>query len=77
MAVKTARENEQKKLYDVLKSAADIEPKKLKTDEKPDLEDLFTDDDIMFDYDMGEQKMKIKIWSLICLEKPIFGGWET
>ena len=61
MAVKTARENEQKKLYDVLKSAADIEPKKIKTDEKPDLEDLFTDGDIMFDYDMGEQRMKIKI----------------
>ena len=41
MDLKATRENNQKKLYDVPKSATNIKPNNVKIDEKPDLEDLF------------------------------------
>ena len=41
MDLKVTRENNQKKLYDVLKKATNIKPNNVKIDEKPDLEDLF------------------------------------
>ena len=43
MDLKATRGNNQKKLYDVLKSATNIKPNNVKIDEKPDLEDLLID----------------------------------
>ena len=43
MDLKATRGNNQKKLYDVLKSATNIKPNNVKIDEKPALEDLLID----------------------------------
>ena len=43
MDLKATRGNNQKKLYDVLKSATNIKPNNVKIDEEPDLEDLLID----------------------------------
>ena len=68
--LKAARDNNQKKFYDVLKSATNIKPKNVKIDEKPDLEDLLIDENDIFVMEDMNDENKILIFDL--LEKTDF-----
>ena len=70
--LKAARENSQKKLYDVLKSTISIKPKNVKIDEKPDLEDLLIDENDIFVFDMEDMNNENKILIFDLLEKTDF-----
>ena len=72
MDLKAARENNQKKLYDVLKSTTSIKPKNVKIDEKPDLEDLLIDENDIFVFDMEDMNNENKILIFDLLEKTDF-----
>ena len=70
--LKAARDNNQKKFYDVLKSATNIKPKNVKIDEKPDLEDLLIDENDISVFDMEDMNDENKILIFDLLEKTDF-----
>lgn len=59
--LKAARENDKNKIEKVLFTAGDKKPQDLKTDDKPDIKEMFIDDSILsIDKNIGEDEKEFK-----------------